>query len=316
LSFFFLVPLGFAAAGYNGRTAVLAAFTAILGNIVFVLNLFLFWGQGGLELLGDLGFFSLVTVIFTWIVSPPGAVSRVLRIPGAYRLLAGSVLVFLAFLLLVLTGEGRAGFQGLLHAQAEALSSFYIAASSPDAAERSLLERHLTPEALVEAFRFIALRGGGLLSSALIFFVSRQMGRFLARVIRRREAGGSVLQFRTEPGLIWVLSGALALILLFRLAGAGRGSGGAALEIVLWNILVLCAILYLAQGWGILAFFLARAPVPPLVRLLLTALFVALLMRPGINAVILGLIVLLGIAENWVPFRAPKPNGPSSTPGM
>jgi hypothetical protein len=33
-----------------------------------------------------------------------------------------------------------------------------------------------------------------------------------------------------------------------------------------------------------------------------------LLFRPGINWMILGLFVILGIADNWVSFRKPKNN--------
>ena len=85
-------------------------------------------------------------------------------------------------------------------------------------------------------------------------------------------------------------------------------------EIILWNILILCAILYLAQGLGILQFFLARPTVSPSFKLLLSVLFIFLFFSPVINVVLLGGVVLLGIAENWVPFRAPKQNGPPSTP--
>jgi hypothetical protein len=45
-------------------------------------------------------------------------------------------------------------------------------------------------------------------------------------------------------------------------------------------------------------------------------LVILLVFSPGINAAALGVLVLLGIAENWVPFRAPKPDGGSSTPGI
>jgi hypothetical protein len=54
---------------------------------------------------------------------------------------------------------------------------------------------------------------------------------------------------------------------------------------------------------------------PPLKRLFLNILVVALVFSPGVNAAALGVLTLLGIAENWVPFRAPKPDGKSSTPG-
>jgi len=85
-------------------------------------------------------------------------------------------------------------------------------------------------------------------------------------------------------------------------------------EIILWNILVLCIILYCAQGLGILQFFLSRPTVPVFLRFFLTVVLIILIFSPAVNAVLLIGIVILGIAENWAPFRAPKPNGPPSTP--
>jgi hypothetical protein len=88
------------------------------------------------------------------------------------------------------------------------------------------------------------------------------------------------------------------------------------IEVIAWNILVVCIILYLVQGGGILSFLLVRTAMPPLLRFALVFLSSVVFFSPGINAFVLGAVTLLGIAENWVPFRAPKPNGPSSTPGI
>jgi len=37
------------------------------------------------------------------------------------------------------------------------------------------------------------------------------------------------------------------------------------------------------------------------------------ILSPGINMIAVSAILLLGIAENWLPLRAPK-KGPASTP--
>jgi hypothetical protein len=94
---------------------------------------------------------------------------------------------------------------------------------------------------------------------------------------------------------------------------AGLQFGGEPLEIAGWNILTLCVILYLAQGGGIVVFFLAR--LPPGMRFALNVGIFVLILSPGVNVVLLGLLILLGIAENWAPFRASKLNGPPPTPG-
>jgi hypothetical protein len=108
---------------------------------------------------------------------------------------------------------------------------------------------------------------------------------------------------------IWVLSVSLFLVIAMRILK------WTVPEIILWNILTLCAILYLAQGLGILQHITAAPGMPPFLRLALSLLFFILIFSPGINAVVLGLVTLLGIAETWVSFRTPKTDGPSSTPG-
>jgi hypothetical protein len=75
-------------------------------------------------------------------------------------------------------------------------------------------------------------------------------------------------------------------------------------------------MLFLAQGGGIVLFALNRRALPPVMRFFLNLLILVLIFSPGVNAFVLGGLVLLGIAENWVPFRAPKPDGSSSTPGI
>jgi hypothetical protein len=52
------------------------------------------------------------------------------------------------------------------------------------------------------------------------------------------------------------------------------------------------------------------------VRLFFNVLIILLIFSPGINAFVLVGMILLGIAENWVPLRTPKPNGPPSTPAV
>jgi hypothetical protein len=50
-------------------------------------------------------------------------------------------------------------------------------------------------------------------------------------------------------------------------------------------------------------------------RLLGNFLIILVIFSPGINALALAALVLLGIAENWLPLRALKTDGPASTPG-
>jgi hypothetical protein len=144
----------------------------------------------------------------------------------------------------------------------------------------------------------------------LLFVFSRQSALALTILTRHKRPEGGLTGFHAPPALIWTLSGALLGGLLGRIAGIGP------LEILAWNILVITVMLYLAQGGGILFFFLTKLRLPPGMRFLFNALLCIIIFSPGINVILLGALVLLGIAENWLPFRALKINGSSSTPGM
>jgi hypothetical protein len=193
--------------------------------------------------------------------------------------------------------------------QAKIVAEVYTSAVGTDVVQRSLSEQYLTADAILAAMTSVAIRGGLLVSCVLLFFASRQAALVVAWLVRHRRPEGSVTAFHAEPCFIWALS--------FSLLAALGGSWGkiALLEIAGWNVLMICAMLYLVQGVGITVFFLTRQLSAGLRILLHVGIFLVVI-SPGINVIALGVVVLLGIAENWVPFRAPKTNGPSSTPGM
>jgi hypothetical protein len=310
LGFLFLLPIGVLAYCCTNRTAWLGVFTAVVVNGLFSLGVVVFMGYNALELLGDALYFSVMVSVFAWISAPPFERFRFLHIPGVYRLIIGSVIGALAFLPVLAAADKDTGVAALLRSQAELAASLYTAASGADVVQRTLLEQYVTADAILNIVRLVALRGGAVVSCLLLFFISRQISLFIARFTRRIQAEAGIIGFHVMPGLIWALSVSL-LSIVFCLAFHIT-----ALEILAWNVLVICIMLYLAQGGGIALYLLTTAALPQALRIVLNCLFIVLLFSPGINAVLLGGIVLLGIAENWVPFRAPKSNGPSSTPGM
>ncbi|MDR2534570.1 MAG: YybS family protein [Treponema sp.] len=308
-TFFFLVPLGFMAYSYNLPSVWVSLGVGVLGNGLVSLSLRL--GSSGANkyiIWMDILYFALMMVVFTWIVAPPIKRLGKIHLSLPYRFILGSVIGALSILFIIETTQN--GFNEFLHAQGEMLSSIYKASASTDVVQHSLLEQYVTPETLAKVLGLVLLRGGGLVSCMMIFFISRQISLLLVRLIRRITVQEHISNFYTPPWLIWVLSFSLLGIVLSKLAAL------APLEIVVWNIAAICGILYLAQGWGIVWCFLSQRNLSPLTRLVITGLIIFLIFSPGINLFSLGLLILLGIAEHWVPLRAPKTDGPSSTPGM
>jgi hypothetical protein len=303
--FLFLLPLGLVAYCSAPKTAWFAAAVSVLGNALACLAAGRF--QPRQAPWADMLYLTVAIVAFTWITSPPERGGAFLRMPTAYRLAAGAAATSLALALALYSLRDDQGLRSLFRSQAEFLASLYAGAAGADEVRRSLAEHYLTPDAILEILRSAALRGGVMASCVALFAASRQASLVAAALIRRKRPAGSLASFHVRSECVWALSFSLLAIV------AGLYFEIAPLEIAGWNILVLCAILYLAQGGGIAIFFLARLPRG--MRLALSLGVVALLLSPGINAAFLGALILLGFAENWAPLRAQKSNGPPPTPG-
>ncbi|MDR2184860.1 MAG: YybS family protein [Treponema sp.] len=317
----FLVPLGVLAYSWNSGTAWVSAAFVLLGNGIYTLGTGLFWRRDSgfpavsspgelpaafLQTLPEWLYLTVMVLGFTWLTAPLLRKGRGRRIPAVYRLTAASVAGALAVVPVLRALKNDNGIYQLLRSQAEAAVSLY--ASSPDAAVQSLLER-ISPEWILETLGSIALRGGAAASCMALFYFNRQAALILTWFIRKTRPGGGIVRFHTDFWLIWVFSFAFLGVL------GGTVWRIPPLEIGAWNILVLCAILYLAQGAGILLYFLSRLAMPPFLRFLVHFLIILVLFSPKVNVFALGALALLGVAENWVPFRALHPNGSSSTPG-
>jgi hypothetical protein len=314
LPFLFLVPLGYIAAAYHVQTARRAVAGAVVLNILLSLGLSLFFKSPLSGQLLLVLYYTVMVLVFFWIMSPPEKGPAILRIRTAYRLIGGALAGALMFFFTGYVLSGGAGFSPLFRSQAELFSSFFIASSGADAVRRSYLEQYLTPDLVLEFMEKVILRGGAVASGLFLLFISRQIALSLAWIIRRvrpsGRASGSLRGFHAPAASIWILSLSLAAIPGSRILGA------ALVETAAWNVFVICVLLFLAQGGGIALYMIGRRAMPPMMRFFLNMLVILLVFSPGINAFALGALVLLGIAENWVPFRVPKPDGTSSTPGM
>jgi len=261
------------------------------------------------EIFWDILYFTVMTSIFTGITAPPPFLSE--RISGGVRFIAGSCLGSLLFLIFFLRTIASPEFSQYLALMVKSLVSYYQSSGS-DVVQNALMES-FTPEVVMDLMKTIMLRGGSLVSAVMMFFICRQISFAIVMIVLKSQGKtprgtSSLVGFYVYPVIIWVLSVSLLLVVLTKMIKLEIP------EILLWNILILCGILYLAQGLGILQVLLARPTVPPFIRLLFSVLFFFLFFSPGINLVLLAGIVLLGIAENWVPIRASKLNGPPSTP--
>jgi hypothetical protein len=334
LSLFFLIPLGYLALVYTNKSAWTAFLAASVINALFTFSLVFFTGSKHLSVssawIGIL-YYTVITGAFTWIMA--GTERGFFRIRTLYRLIAGSLAGAAVFLFVVYAPSREAEFVKAFRPQAEMLSSLYVSAAGSDTAKRSLLEQTINADMLLGFMKTAAFRGGAVVSCFLLFFISRSLSDFLVRIFRRRKlrrmavsgtvvpdtVQGTTVQGTTVPGIalfhappeaIWVLSAGLALVLLSRFFKIGF------IETAAWNILVICSMIFLTQGAGIVLFGMARRGIPPVSRFLLNILVVVIIFSPGINAFALGVLLLLGIAENWLPLRVVKQNGPSSTPMM
>jgi hypothetical protein len=292
LSLLFLLPLGFMAGVYNNAGIWLSwvaalAFNGIISAIPHLRTGSSGWGYGFL-------FFAAESLGFTWIMAGGSRIN----IRTLYRfIIAGAAGAVMLLLNLRALGE-NAAFQELMKTQVEALVSAYSSSAGADAVRRSLLENSLTAENLIGFINQFFLRGGALASCFLFFFVSREAAVALARLVRQRKQGVALRDFHAPPGTIWALSLSLGAVLVFRSIGLS------AMEILAWNSLVLCGIIYLAQGAGIVLHKLGGRP--PAARFVFGIFIIVLVFSPGINALALGVLLFLGIAENWLPLRAAK----------
>jgi hypothetical protein len=305
-SFFFLAPLGVCAAVYGSIMAWMSFVFVLLGNAVWSLGGSLRYGTGFLTAGMDILYFTALSAGFTWIMAGNPASAKP-PVRTLFRFIAASIAGALVFLGMVFSLGSDEGFSALLRSQIEVYSSAYIATSGADADQQAFLEQLLTPDRIIETFVMLTLRGGALVSAFFLFFVNRQAAFAFARLFHKQGkniGGNDLIGFYAPRKTIWVLSLCFAAILLCRIIVLE------AVEIAAWNLLVICVIMFLAQGGGIVLFRLTGKPRSMITRLLCGLLLVFIVFSPGINVLVMGGLVLLGIAENWLSLRVKKQEVP------
>jgi len=234
---------------------------------------------------------TVMVLVFTWINAPISRAANMLAVP--YRMVIGAILctLMLGPVFLSLMDDQR-----LYRLVADQIVSLNSLSSSPPEIPSA--------EELVSTMVYAGLRGGILVSCMVFWWVNRQIASGIVRIVKHVQIGGNPFAFHVPLFFIWIFSLALGAVLLGTVAGLEP------VEIGGWNVLVLSGILYFIQGVSIAFHYLVK--LPPLLRILINVGVILLLLTPGINMVVLGLLVILGIVENWVPLRANL--RPPSTP--
>jgi len=291
LSLFFLAPLGYAVLVCNSVMLPLLSIVSVNAGCLIAVRLFSGGGSGsiGLELL----YFTTLFIGFAWIMSEA-------RLRTAYRFILASAAGTVVFLIYI--NSHSLAFYLVFSEMSEMLTSVFVNSAGIDPARQMI-----TPERVMEAIRIFLLRGGAFISTAFVFFVNRYAANKIFALIKKQKKDRGLIAFFAPSKTIWVLSISLAVILLTRMFRAQT------LEILAWNTFVISAIIFFAQGAGIISYFLSRRAFT--FRILFSVLIVMAILSPGLNMLAVCAVLLLGILENWLPLRLPK-EGQASTPGQ
>jgi len=286
---FFLFPLALTAFLREIKAAWAAGIFAIALNIIVSLWFYMYRSADLFLLQWNALYYTAMVVIFSWINTPMSVSLGNIQFFGdvSGRMVIGAVFCTLIFIPALLFMIHDPVLRLFILEQLETFSS--TGASIPD------------QEEFISGMVYYGLRGGILFSSLVFWWINRQFALIISRFFRQDIAnleGRRFLIFQVPPAFIWIFSLSLGIVLL------GRISLFEILEITGWNILVISAILFFVQGSAVLLHLMLK--IPPLPRILICLGMVFMLFRPGANIAILGLLVILGIAENWVPFRKPK----------
>jgi hypothetical protein len=288
-----LLPLGAAAFFRDPKTAWAAGILGTAFNLIAALWLYVYRAADPVLIRWDVLFYSAAALGFTWVNAPLGGFW--FRRETPWRV-AAAALVSTAILAPAFTGIF--GDPRRLAGLADQFEALGVARSGGGPAA----------EDIAAALSGGALRGGIFLFCAVFWWVSRQLAAGIVRLVSRGGApglppAGSLAGFHAPPFLIWVLSCSLGAILL------GNAASLEAVEIGGWNVLAFSGILFLVQGGAVAAYYLRK--LPSLLRIVINLGIVILFLKPGVNAALAALVLLLGIAENWVPFRVPKEPPPT-----
>ena len=278
LSLFYLVPLGYVIIVTGVYMPVFI--TAAAANIVIMVVQAFSKIDGIKNLPPEALFLTAVFLGFTWIMGGKG-------LRTTYRFVIASSVCAGIFLLYV-NSPSSDYFERL----SKTVEDLFDGGSFG-----SLFAQVDMHEFVMKFAKIFLLKGGALISMFFLFFINRQMAVAAVSMIKRQRMDHGLTAFYAPANTIWAFSASLATIVLtgiFKVEILG---------ILAWNVFTICAIIYLAQGIGILMYWMSLKS--NAFRLIINVLIIVVLFSP-LNTFAIAALVLLGIIDNWRPFRIAK----------
>jgi hypothetical protein len=309
MSLFYLVPLGYAVLVYGSGKLVFAAVT-LVNTVYCIVSGAIKSGAGSLPV--EILYFTVLFLGFIWIMEGGklfdfmASENEPLRnIRCAYRFIIASAASAGVFMFYLFRGQEASVYNTMFEGMKELFSSLSNPYGGGENANVSYIQQLLSPQ-MLETAKNVLLRGFGVASMFFFFFISRHVA-YITVFFRRRQKTQSarLLDFFVPEGTVWVLLSSIALLL------ASRFFNSEILEIILWNVLTVCGILFLAQGAGILLYILEKRS--NTFKIAVNVLAVILIFSP-FRIIIPAALLLLGVTESWVAFRRPKQQDTVSTP--
>jgi hypothetical protein len=294
LSLIYLAPLGYAVV-VSGYLFFTFFFVMIANFVLFISMSFLYQGS-----LNNIWVFILyITVMFIGFIWIMGGKS----IRTAYRFILASAAGALAFMLLLYSPNSSI-YEFFKSTAEDIYVNFFLThdvSVNPEAAAENMI----VFEGLLESMKNIIFRGGAVFTMFIIFYINRFLALTAVWLIKKEKTDRGLMVFFAPPKTFWLFAASLGSIFLTRLLRLEI------LEIISWNGLIVCSIIFMAQGTGILMYWFTR--ITPGYKLLIGILVVFIVLSP-FSIIAVAALLLLGITENWVPYRALKEK-PAQTGG-
>ena len=306
---FFLVPIGIVAmVGGAFPLAVSVVLTVAINFIVVLASAGPLTGELATALFSDSAYFLVLVASFAWAAYSAEAPKWRFMERKSSRFVASAVTSAIVLFPIILIARRDQAIVDFYNVQAKAISDAFRAAAGADVVQQSLIEREITPERVSRTITLIVSRGA-VVGHLIFFGVSWRMAQMIASFripgLRLRHP---FVRFRNGPNLVWGLIASLLAVM------ATKFVSNTIFEVTAWNGMLLCVLLYIVQGMAVLSYNLARPGVPRFLRFLVVLTGTLVIFRPGINAVAGIALAVVGVAENWLPLRAPINTEPPSTP--